>query len=141
MEIKTTKEHRAEGVSQPLPLLKNYFVYSLRPLAEADGLFLCKKTGFSTEGAGFAEKIVEKRGQVETEGGESGGYFAKGREGEEGRLSFWGKALKNQAFSHKKIERKRSFGLVFLRYLYYNVDRSGEKWLLVVEILPKVVRR
>lgn len=72
-------------------------------------------------------------------GGEKGRYFAKGRAGEERRLSFWGKALKNQAFSHKKIERKRSFGLVFLRYLYYNVDRSGEKWLLVVEILPKVV--
>ncbi|MGN1231033.1 MAG: hypothetical protein ACI4TP_03960 [Anaerotignum sp.] len=45
---------------------------------------------------------------------------------------FWGKGLKYRAFLMKKIHGKRSFGLVFLGRVYYNVDRSGVKWFFVV---------
>lgn len=51
-----------------------------------------------------------------------------------GRPSFFlGKGLKYGAFLMKKIHGKRSFGVVFLGRVYYNVDRSGVKWFFVVK--------
>lgn len=46
---------------------------------------------------------------------------------------FCGKRLEIWGFFNEKIHGKRSFGVVFLGRVYYNVDRSGVKWFFVVK--------
>lgn len=44
---------------------------------------------------------------------------------------FVGKSLKIGLFLWKNYCLKSDFGVVFLEWLYYNVDRSGVKWFFV----------